>query len=322
MKVLYIPTKCPHDFQRETINWGLRSLNISNEITFEKTFNNVRLYSSYTEPVHHYTYYKKWQEKPCEINLSDINDKIKNKYYDIVILQDGFFPGIYDEQQLINLYNIYNKNLYLIDGEDGSDGSYMTLLKKYPRIKYFRRELLYMAKYSHNNLFPVNFGFPDELIPVTKAEKTKDISSIIPGDGSTYIYNEEKYYQEYQTSKLAYTFSKGGWDCLRHLEIVFNDSLPIFLDIEHCPHYTLYYYPKFLLTEVLQKIVKIDYYNYEYDQISSYGKNNYWKNIINKNLIKVKNLDEYEELKNKVFDHCKKYLTCRNIVKRILEHYE
>ena len=254
--------------------------------------------------------------------MGEINDKIESKYYDVVILQDGLFPGIYDEKKVDRLYTIYGKNLFIVDGEDGSDGDFLKLLVRYPNMKYFRRELSHMSKYSHNNVFPISFGYPDECINIESFAKNKDISTIIPGDASTYIYDEDLYYNEYRSSKLAYTFSKGGWDCLRHLEIIFNDCLPIFLDIEYCPHYTMYYYPKFLLTEVLKNIMKIDYSSYDYSNIGSVGKNEFWIKNIKENNILIKNFDMYDELKSKILEHSMKYLTCRNIVKRMIEYYE
>jgi hypothetical protein len=322
MKILYIPTKVPHDFQRETINWGLRNLSKSSTITVDKSCINERLYTCYNDTLHHFTYYKKWEEFPTEIDGEILDEKLSNKYYDIVIVQDGLFPGIYNEQKMDMLYKIYNKNLFIVDGEDGSDGAFLSLLKRYPNVKYFRRELSFISKYGHNYIFPINFGYPDELIMNESFDKNKDISRIIPGDGNTYIYNEELYYNEYRSSKMAYTFSKGGWDCLRHLEIIFNDCLPLFLDIEHCPHYTLYYYPKFLLSEVLKNLLKINYSNYNYPDISRLGKNEFWKKNILDNNILIGNMDQYLELKHGIFEHCLQRLTCKTIVKNMLEHYE
>ena len=67
---------------------------------------------------------------------------------------------------------------------------------------------------------------------------------------STYIYdNEEDYYAMYQNSKFALTSKKGGWDTLRHYEIMANGTIPIFVDIENCPKHTLWNFPKDLCKE-------------------------------------------------------------------------
>ena len=330
MKILYIPLETFHDFQCDTMNWGLRSLNKTEKIQLDKTFNNEKLYKKTTANSHissHYTYYRHWEEEIPHVNIEDIDYKIKHKYYDLIIIQDGLHDIDYGRNkyrgQIDYLYKIYKNNLFIVDGEDGGDGEYMKKLKNYPEIKYFRRELTYTLKYEHNTIFPINFGFPDELINENNYEKTQLISSIIPGLGSTYITSSEvDYYNEYRKSKFAYTFSKCGWDCLRHLEIIFNKSLPIFLDLEFCPNKVLYFYPKFELLEILNKMCNIKYDQYNYDNIHSLGKIRYWQDIILNNLIEIKNLKYYDEIQNKIYNKCKKYLTCNAIVNYVLEHYE
>ena len=37
---------------------------------------------------------------------------------------------------------------------------------------------------------------------------------------------------------------KGGWDCLRHYEILMNGCIPLFLDIKNCPKDTISTLPK------------------------------------------------------------------------------
>jgi len=42
---------------------------------------------------------------------------------------------------------------------------------------------------------------------------------------------------------------KAGWDCMRHYEILANNCIPYFIDLEDCPNYTLTNLPKELLLE-------------------------------------------------------------------------
>lgn len=98
---------------------------------------------------------------------------------------------------------------------------------------------------------PITFSIPNEKI-ITRVNKSKDkfLSSLIPGDLKTYIYNtEEDYYKEYRRSFFAKTKKKGGWDCLRHYEIIANGCLPLFDDIENCPEKTLALFPKNMMKE-------------------------------------------------------------------------
>ena len=52
-------------------------------------------------------------------------------------------------------------------------------------------------------------------------EKDLDFAFLIPGRGETYIYQTEpEYYENYQRAYFALTCKKGGWDCMRHYEIL------------------------------------------------------------------------------------------------------
>jgi len=97
---------------------------------------------------------------------------------------------------------------------------------------------------------PITFSIPAEKIVSTMPVKTKLMSSLIPGNLRTYIYTtEESYYNEYRQSMFATTTKKGGWDCLRHYEILANGSIPYFPNLEACPPQTLALLPKDLIME-------------------------------------------------------------------------
>lgn len=97
-------------------------------------------------------------------------------------------------------------------------------------------------------VYPITFSIPDSKIVESIPIKTKILSSLIPGDRSTYIYNtEEEYYNEYKSSVFATTFKKGGWDCMRHYEILACGAIPYFPNIENCPLNTMALLPKDLI---------------------------------------------------------------------------
>ena len=99
-------------------------------------------------------------------------------------------------------------------------------------------------------LFPITFSIPREKLIERTVPKTKVLSDLIPGDLSTYIYNTEvSYYDEYARSLFATTTKKGGWDCMRHYEILACGCLPVFPGIEECPKGTMALLPKKLLVE-------------------------------------------------------------------------
>ena len=117
--------------------------------------------------------------------------------------------------------------------------------------KFFKREI---DEDGDKRLIPISFCIPKEKIVPAIPEKKYEFSYITPGgsDSSwprdarkTFIYEEEtKYYQDYKESYFGLTCKKGGWDCMRHVEILANGCVPIFTDLEWCPQRTLTFYPK------------------------------------------------------------------------------
>lgn len=108
--------------------------------------------------------------------------------------------------------------------------------------------------------YPITFSIPEQYIVVdTSTPKTKLLSDLIPGKMDTYIYNtQEDYFQEYRSSMFAITHKKGGWDCMRHYEIIANRCIPLFTDIGDCPPRTLALFPKLLVergNRLYQRIV-------------------------------------------------------------------
>ncbi|HEX5186514.1 MAG TPA: hypothetical protein VFV86_06450, partial [Nitrososphaeraceae archaeon] len=176
-----------------------------------------------------------------------------------------------DYYELVKKYYPKNK-VILIDGEDHQNFHH-TCNDGFP---YFKREMI--AKYSEN-IYPINFAIPKEkFVENVNLPKLKDYATVIPGDLSTYIFNNEKdYYEDYQQSLFGITTKKAGWDCLRHYEIIANGCLPYFPGIEQCPFYTMYNFPKDKCKQVNELIT--DNFNQEvYKQLQleiyNYAKGN------------------------------------------------
>jgi hypothetical protein len=114
----------------------------------------------------------------------------------------------------------------------------------------------------HRDLNSFAYCVPDELcldefiLPLEK--KKYVISPLIPGDKSNYLFGageEAKYYDMYRQSMFAITQKKGGWDCLRHYEIISAGCIPIFEDLEKCPEDTLISFPKSILKEAYRALL-------------------------------------------------------------------
>lgn len=105
---------------------------------------------------------------------------------------------------------------------------------------------------------PISFSIPPEKIVDKIPLKTRVVAHIIPGDTSTYIYDsEESYYQGYRESYFAITMKKGGWDCMRHYEILANGCIPYFWDLENLPPNTMAHFPREIIAETNQVYLNI-----------------------------------------------------------------
>jgi len=109
-------------------------------------------------------------------------------------------------------------------------------------------------------LYPISFSIPESKIVQSVPPKTKEFGTIIPGDTSTYIFSDEaSYYADYQTSVFGKTCKKGGWDCMRHYEILANGCIPFFENLERCPPGTMTHFPKFLINNAMNSVYPESY---------------------------------------------------------------
>ena len=250
------------------------------------------------------------------IDRNDVSAKIKSKYFDLII-----YGSIRRSSHFLDEV-INNNNKYIfIDGEDDR-----FIEERYTsKSIYFKRELLTET----SNIKPINFSIPKNKIIKEINRKPKNLlSPLIPGRLETYIYKDEKSYnQMYQNSVFALTYRKGGWDCFRHYEILMNGCIPFHLEINKCPNKTLEKLPKDLLKEILKKYEWIlsnynPFFIYKYKfldikkimlfLISSIKSKENLENFIHKN-------EEIFEIKKQLLDYTKNNLTTEVIAKGIIE---
>lgn len=119
---------------------------------------------------------------------------------------------------------------------------------------------------------PVSLSYciPDECIispdDVADLNKTNLIAPLIPRNTSTYIYETEaEYYAMYRSAYFAHTEKKGGWDCLRHYEIIANGCIPLFRDIDKCPDKTMSTFPRYISYYNDMELGKLDRYALSHD---------------------------------------------------------
>jgi hypothetical protein len=107
-------------------------------------------------------------------------------------------------------------------------------------------------------VFPLSYAFPDELIVADVPNKDRVWAEVIPGFRETYRFGpgqQADYFEQYRRARFAFTWRKGGWDCLRHYEILANGCVPVFRGLDSCPAATLASFPKTLVLEAMRDLL-------------------------------------------------------------------
>ena len=193
---------------------------------------------------------------------SEIEIKIKNKYFDLIIY--GSVNRCLDYYDLVS--SVYPDNkIFLIDGDDSI--SIHPLSTKHP---YFKREL------TTDQYIPIHFAIPECKIANNEVDKIQEYGKIIPGQIGYIFDNEYEYYGDYNKSYFGVTMKKAGWDCMRHYEILANNCIPYFIDLENCPKYTLTNLPKEILIEARELANNFEEQKYFsiLNELFEYTKNN------------------------------------------------
>jgi len=220
-----------------------------------------------------------WLIDNDDVDRTDIESKIKNQYYDLIIY--GAIKRCKDYYDLV-IQHYPNNKIICIDGNDESD-----LDSLYHRHLYFKREL----HITHPNLKPISCCIPESKFATKILPKTQEYGTVIPGDRSTYVFtDEQEYYDDYNKSYYGVTTRKaitGWWESLRTLEILANRCIPYFPELEKCPQNILTHLPKSLLLEAREL-------THNFDETI------------------------YFDLQNKIFEYGKKQLTTKAIAEYII----
>jgi hypothetical protein len=110
--------------------------------------------------------------------------------------------------------------------------------------------LLGQECFNELGVFPISFSWPGP-VRVGEGARKRALAPIIPGQPYSF-FDYQAYLRCYQQSEFAITFKKVGWDCFRHLEILFSGSIPLMPDVSLIPEYTMIHYPKALMVGALQ----------------------------------------------------------------------
>jgi len=279
MKILYIGTDVETpahplvDYQNDCLLIGLKELYGDDVVDVNR---RKHLYTDYPEELVPNNYGKGFTVTRCieedNADRTDIENKIKNKYFDYVIYGSVWRNTDYLKLVLDN----YDRNkIVFVDGNDQTKFHHVV---KHGTL-YFKRELMYENNMEFEqyfgNVIAIGFAFPTKKLKFGE-KKTQFMSQSIPGNPRTYVFDkEEDYYADYQKSQFAITGAKAGWDCLRHYEIMGNGCMPLFENIHECPRHIIMHVPKALLTKIMfwhvndQKWLMREY-NYYLDELQKY----------------------------------------------------
>lgn len=194
---------------------------------------------------------------------SNIEEKIAEHYFDIIFLSTRNLQYL---DLIAEKYKL--GEIFIIDGEDepiiNND-----IIFKYNNILYFKRELLNgnAVGHTYSHLYPINFCIPKEnfqsknyykeSLCIYDDYKPNQIYELFKPRNYSYT-NEQEYYNHYKNAAFALTGRKGGYDCMRHYEIISNHCLPLYIDWDKVPRSCMTLWPNLLQLEA--NTLYIDYY--------------------------------------------------------------
>lgn len=291
MKILFIGNDAVlPDYLHDSVFHGLRELYGDSVIDANKLwylYKDIDLFNdnnfeTIRKPLHGWGYTYGGNLDNLNIDRTDIDQKIKNLYFDLIVF--GICRGdhrddkkaIYKRDDLLNkALEVYPSNkLVFLDGSDAQDIKRNDLIN---RGFYFKRE-------NTGTGYPIWFAVPKDKFNFDYT-KTKFFSNNIPAHSrKNYVhFTEKSYYADYGESFFALTCKKGGWDCMRHYEIISQGALPYFVDVDHSPIQTMPLIDRNFCKEV-RSLIDIEY--------------NLWEGIDLKILSEIKDINKYEYLSN------------------------
>ena len=259
MKILFITENSNYDYLRDSIFIGLvnngHDVTDSNYLWMLGPLSDGEALNTWCKG---FTYGNVLNGDRALISRTNIEERIKEHYYDIVIY--GSVRRCFDYYDMVKAH--YSRwEIVFLDGEDDQRIDFSLVREG----AYFKRELSVDTSF----VLPISFSIPACKLCYEDVEKVNEEAYINPYDRSTYIYTKEQdYYNDYRSSVFAYTCRKGGWDCLRHYEITGNKCIPYFMDYDGKPPYTMTNWPSDLQAEA-NSLYRAwdDDMNYHWDRI-------------------------------------------------------
>jgi hypothetical protein len=182
--------------------------------------------------------------------------------------------------------------------------------------------------------YPISFGVPAAAVaPRVSRDKWWGFIPWVPQNFPFYsdptyslgLQDEWLKDEVHRHSLFAFTHKRGGWDCMRHLEIMAAGAVPYFADVDMCPTMTLANYPKDLIKEAMA-LAGVEHlgalrrhgHRYHSDFIRNDGRHVNFKKPGQVAWDKM-DLDEYFDIADRILNHTREHMTTASIVAYLLK---
>jgi len=218
--------------------------------------------------------------------IQDINPNLRqitdNHEFDAVIYGCGHAYG--ERTRIPQLDRLAKGNSWVLDGHDLYGHAPIKIHYDGEEIignqytKSFKRELV-TGLDEINKIYPTGFGIPaSRILPIDLSVKDqlfqktapdyslfRDVNDLGGGFKHHSFTDENEYYHDLSRSWFGLTCKKGGWDTLRHYEIIAAGTLLLFRDYEKKPEYcspmnlpTLSYSSPEDLNNIIHRLIDVE----------------------------------------------------------------
>lgn len=250
LKILYITTANPRaqgDFLEVSIFHGLRTIMGDDCVDYPRKKVMYHDWSDTPQSELHGQGFTLYTQKLNDLSFS--RDTIDYSKFDFVLFGTlGQYDGYPTHEEIIKHYD--KSRIWYLDGHDIYGSAEVMGVFNGERVvanqkkNSFKRELVFLEE----GVYPTGFGIPEyQIRPIDFSIKNKLFPKTAPsraifgsdpemGTRHHHVFsNEEEYYRDMQESWFGLTCKKGGWDCLRHYEIIAAGALLLFKDYNQKP---------------------------------------------------------------------------------------
>jgi hypothetical protein len=103
--------------------------------------------------------------------------------------------------------------------------------------------------FERNGAWPIGFSWPRASFPDATGTRRHLVARPLPGVPYAYA-SEDDYLAAYRGSHWGVTHRKAGWDCFRHVEVLFAGAVPLMPDAHRVPEDVMVFHPVAVLARL------------------------------------------------------------------------